>query len=172
LREQSLSFKGGIYMDELTQNRINAKMKKEEGQLYMFVGENKKRVPVDILDQVYGGEKVSIHIKDKNDAISLINDIKSGLNAFLRLNGYDIVNGDVKDVIAKISKMHVINPFKQYVTIGLKKDYICPGNNIVVELNNIDEKELYKGYCKIENRKVIIDDSQKIKYLETLKGGM
>ena len=76
-----------------------------------------------------------------------------------------------QNLIEVLQGTQFIHPDRQYVVVGLKDGYICVGTEYVVELT-VDIAELYKGYCRIEDYKVVVDEKQKERYLNTFEGGI
>ncbi len=74
-------------------------------------------------------------------------------------------------LINSLQDAQFVFPDKQYIVVGLKNGYICKGNDYVVELT-VELEEVYKGYCKIDNHKIVIDEQRKKLYLDTFKGGV
>lgn len=91
------------------------------------------------------------------------------------VNGfYQDTTNNIQYLIDLMKDAQFVYPDKQYAIVGEKNGYICEGTKHIVELT-VDEKELYKGYCKIYKEgnvlKVVIDEKQKQRYLKTFEGG-
>ena len=122
------------------------------GQIY--IKNNKGNVEFMDFDQmlINGEITLSQHLHDVEERHSII------------VAQYQALHGLLKDSL-------FISPNKQYIVVGLNNGYICKGNDYVVELT-VDEKEIYKGYCKIENFAIVIDNEMKQEYINTFKGGI
>lgn len=130
--------------------------KVEQGTIYVTI--NRKLVQIDILDLVYKGTKINDYI------VELMR-----LRAENKVYEEQITKTCKKHKVEYLSDIRYIDPTKHYIVVDLNGEYICKGNKYIVELS-IPESEIYKGYCMINNHKIVIDHMKKIEYTNTLGG--
>lgn len=140
-------------MDKIKQ--ANAVKRAKQGQVYTKDSQgNVKFVDID-----------NMIIKTNQGGITL-------RNYFNKLQAqHESQNNQILHITDLLKDAQFVYPNKQYAVVGLINGYICVGNEYVVELT-VAPEELYKGYCKIEEYKVVIDEDKKAEYLKTFEGGI
>lgn len=148
--------------EEIKQARLNSKKLKRDQELFRFVGEPKKLINVNILDELYEGRTISDYLNELEETLSLVEASKSALSEILEKHGYNVTQDDLKSLLNTLSNAKLINPNKNYNDIIVKDGYAVGKREIegvIIEDKNLD---VSNGCYKVVdyNRKLVLDEEK------------
>jgi hypothetical protein len=150
-------------MDDLKQAKINSRKIKKDGELYEFVGEFNKLIPIDILDKDINGRKVREYLSDLELATKQLEESSKFIENVLLDHGYYKSADSLPQLLEQLSKVLIIDPNKEYVAVEVNDSgYINDGSKIkgrIIKAESLPSN--YDNGCyKIVNHELKLDEKK------------
>lgn len=97
-----------------------------------------------------------------------VDDLALKLQTFLIENGVIPKDSKLSSLVEKFEELNIIKPDTEYIHFSLNKEGFITGNEkfgAVVEKQTLPA-DIYRGYYKVENKKIVLDEQQRQKLWE------
>jgi hypothetical protein len=97
-----------------------------------------------------------------------VDDLAAKLQKFLVANGVKPKNSKLSSLIEAFDEINIIKPDLNYIHFTLNKDGYIVGTEKFGAVAQVDElpADIFRGYYKVENSKLVLDEKQRQKLWE------